>query len=810
MEFKYQATKKNTIIMLTNHLKLAFRGLLKNPLFTALNVFGLALGLAVSLLLFLHVQHELSFDAYHSRADRIHRVMVNAFWDPENPEKLANAPNVVGPAAKDNIPAVEQYARLMKHGFGASAFVTAGTNKLVEESLYWVDPGLVEIFDIPRIAGDLKAALTQPNTVALSRSAAIRYFGTSDPVGQTIKVDQMPPLEVKAVYEDFPANSTLDAAIMGAFSTMEWANKNLVWSNASFETWLLLNRDANPQQVEMQLAALLDQNVPKAEQRFSLALQALRDAYLHSADVRWNYSKRVGDPKQVGILAALALAVLLIGCFNYMNLSTARSQLRFREVGINKSLGASRKQLVGRFYAETGVLTGLSLLLAIGLLAIGIPLFNDLSDKQLELGVLLQPKMLAAIFGIGVGVVLVAGSYPAFFLSAFSPKNLLQTTFRKNSNAGWLRRSLVTTQFAASVMLIIGTLVLYQQMQFIQQKKLGFEPNQVVAITTIAAESKVQLDALIQGCRSLSSVESVCRAQTYPGANASGRSIYKVAGDENGMELQTNRATPGIEKVLGIQLLAGTSLPEKQANDTIVNVLLTKTAVAYLGLTPEAAIGKKVNCGLGDQAFIRGVLADFHSESLHKPLSAYAFHDAPTEDRRFLLVKLNTQNLPETMRQIETIFNASLPQSAFEYKFIDDYLDSLYQTEARTANIVFVFSLLSVLISCLGLFGLAAFAAEQRTKEIGIRRVLGASVAGITGLLSKDFLKLVFFAVAIASPLAYYLMDKWLADFAYRIQIQWWMFAAAGAGALAIAFLTVSFQSVKAALANPVKSLRSE
>ena len=796
--------------MLTNYLKLAFRSLLKNPLFTALNVFGLALGLAVSLLLFLHVQHELSFDTYHKRAGDIHRVMLNTFWNPEKPEKLANAPNVVGPAAKDNIPAVEQYARLMKHGFGVSAFVTAGENKLVEEDLYWADPSLVDIFDMLQVAGDLKAALTQPNTVALSRSAAIRYFGTSDPVGQIIKIDQLPPLEVKAVYEDFPANSTLDAAMLGAFSTMDWASKNLVWSNASFETWLLLNPAANPKQIEKQLAGLLDKNVPKAEQRYSMWLQPLTDVYLHSADVRWNYSKRVGDPKQVGILAALALAVLLIGCFNYMNLTTARSQLRFREVGINKSLGASRKQLIGRFYAETGVLTGVSLLLAVGLLAVGIPMFNQLADKQLALKVLLEPGMLAAIFGIGAAVILVAGSYPAFFLSAFSPKNLLQTTFRKNNSAGWLRRSLVTAQFTASVVLIIGTLVLYHQMQFIQQKNLGFEPHQVVAITTIAAESQVQLDALIQGCRGLSNVESVCRAQTYPGANASGRSIYKSLEDENGMELRTNRTTPGIEKVLGIKLLAGASLPEKQASDTIVNVILTKTAVDYLGLTPEAAIGKKVYCDLGNNAYIRGVVEDFHSESLHKPLGAYAFHDARTEDRRFLLVKLNTQNLPETMRQIESVFNASLPQSAFEYKFIDDYLDSLYRAEARTASVVFVFSMLSVLISCLGLFGLAAFAAEQRTKEIGIRRVLGASVVGITGLLSKDFLKLVFFAIAIASPLAYFLMDKWLADFAYRIEIQWWMFVVAGAGAVVIAFLTVGFQSVKAALANPVKSLRSE
>ena len=801
---------KKTKDMWTNYLKLAFRNLLKNPLFTGLNVFGLALGLAVSLLLFLHVRQELSFDTYHTHADHIYRVMLNAFWNPEAPEKLANAPNAVGPAAKENIPAVAQYARLLKHEFGVSAFVTAGENKFVEENLYWADPGLCEIFDIPKVSGDLKAALSEPNALALSRSAAIRYFGTADVLGQIIKIDQLPPLVVKAVYEDFPANSTLDAAVLGAFSSVQWANRQLVWSNSSFETWLLLNPDPSAQQVEKQLATLLDKHVPKKDQVYSMYLQALRDAYLHSSDVRWNYSKRVGDPKQVGILAGLALAILLIACFNYMNLSTARSQLRFREVGINKSLGATRRQLVGRFYAETAVLTSISLLLAIALLAFGIPLFNRLADKQLALNILLQPEMLGAIAGIGIVVVLLAGSYPAFFLSAFSPKNLLQTSFRKDSKAGWLRRSLVTAQFAASVMLIIGTLVLYQQMQFIQQKNLGFEPKQVLAVTTIAAENKAQLDALIQGCSQLSSVETVCRAQTYPGANASGRSIYKSLEDTEGAELRTNRTTPGIEKVLGIKLLAGTSLPEKQTGDTIVNVVLTKTAVDYLGLKPEEAIGKKVNCNLGPNAFIRGVVEDFHSESLHKPLSAYAFHDAQTEDRRFLLLKLNTENLPETMRQIEAVFKSSLPQSAFEYKFIDDYLDSLYRSEQRTASVVFVFSLLSVLISCLGLFGLAAFAAEQRTKEIGIRRVLGASVAGITGLLSKDFLKLVVFAILIATPIAWYLMNQWLADFVYRIELQWWMFAIAGAVALGIALLTVSYQSIKAALANPVKSLRSE
>lgn len=796
--------------MLKSYLTLSYRSLSKNPMFTTLNIFGLALGLAVSLLLFLHVRHELSYDRYHSKAERIYRVILNAFWDPAAPEVLANVPNVVGPAMKDGIPAVEQTARVLKHEFGQSAFITAGGNKLVEEKLYWADPSLFNIFDIQSVTGDLAAALSQPNTVALSRSTAIRYFGTANPVGQILRIDRLDPLEVRAVFEDFPGNASFDANILGSFQTIQWANKNLVWSNASFETWVLLGPGADRQHVEKQMAALLDKNVAREEQRFSMWLQPLKDVHLYSSNMKYNYAARLGDPKQVGILSALALAILLIACFNYMNLSTARSQLRFREVGVNKTMGATRSQLAFRFYVETGVLTAASLMLAFGLLRFGIPFFNRLADKNLDVSTIYQPQILLAMLGIGVLVVLLAGSYPAIFLSSFSPKNLLHTTFRKDSKAGWFRRSLVTAQFTASVVLIIGTLVLYRQMQFIQQKNLGFEPAQVVAINTIAAERKEQLDALIQGCRNLSSVQHVCRAQTYPGNRASSRTLYRPENTENGLELSTNRATPGIEKLLGIKLLAGSTLPEKSADDTIVNVILSKKAADFLGFTPEEAIGKKVECSLGDNAYVRGVVEDFHSESLHKPLGAYAFHDAPTETRRFLLVKMASANLPETMGQIERVFTSALPQSAFDYAFVDERIDALYRSEQRTASIILVFSLMSVFICCLGLFGLAAFAAEQRTKEIGIRKVLGASVASITGLLAGDFLQLVVLAILLASPVAYYVLQQWLADFAYHIDLQWWMFLAAGAMAVVVAFLTVSFQSVKAALENPVEALRSE
>jgi putative ABC transport system permease protein len=797
--------------MLTTYYKLALRNMRKSPLFTGLNVLGLSVGLAVSLLLFMHVRQELTFDQYHRKTNRIHRVMINAFWNPEEPVTLATAPNVVGPAAKEAIPAVEQFARILHHDFGVSAFINTGTNQFIEENVSWADPGLVDIFDIPTVAGDLKAALSQPNAVALSRSTAVRFFGTSNPVGQTLKIDRMEPLEVKAVYEDFPANSTLNAHILGAFSTIKWANQRLVWSNSSFETWLLLNQDAQPAQVTGQLTALLDKNVPKENQNFSFWLQALPHVHLGSTNVDNNELNRPGDYAQVKILGYLALAILLIACFNYMNLSTAQSQLRFREVGVNKTMGATKGQLAGRFFTETAVLTFFAAFLAWGMMALSLPWFNELANSQLSLQHLIQPDTLLAMFGILSVVVVLAGTYPALLLSSFSPKNLLQTSFRPGSGAAWLRKSMVTAQFGAAVALIVCTLVLNHQLNFLQEKNLGFNPGQVVVITTAAAESKEQLNGLMTAYQQLSVVSDLCRAQTYPGGSRwSGRSITRDIHDTEGMELQTCRVTPDFEKVLDLKMIAGSPLPERAASDTVVNVVLNKKAVDYLGLTPEAVIGKIVNCDLYPVSRVVGVVEDFHAESLHKSISGYAFHDADSEGRRFLLVKLNSADMKQSIQQLETVFKQHMPQSAFEYKFMDDQIDALYKREARTANTMMVFSFLAVLISCLGLFGLAAFAAEQRTKEISIRKVLGASVAGITGLLAKDFLKLVLLAIALSAPLAYYFMQQWLSDFAYRIDIQWWMFVVAGAAALLIAFLTVSVQGIKAAWLNPGKTLRSE
>ncbi|MBD2699242.1 ABC transporter permease [Spirosoma sp. BT702] len=801
--------------MLTNYLKIAWRGLLKNRLFTFLNLIGLATGIAVALLLILYVKEELRFDTYHANADRIYRVGLTATFDGKS-MKWGNAPNAVGPALKAAIPNVAQQVRLLRHNFGQTAFVNSNNRKFAEKNVYWADGSLFDVFDIPLLRGNPKTALDSPNKVVLSQETASRYFGGDNPVGQVLYVDGRDTLEVTGVYENFPGTSTFDADLIGSFSSVRWA-KELSWSNASFGTFVLLNPQAKVAAVEKQMAAIVDKNIPKTDQWFTLWLQPLTDIHLHSADISNISTSRIGDFRQVKILLILAIVILLIACINYMNLATAKAQIRFREVGVIKTVGASMRHLVSRFYLETSLMVSLAILLAIVLATISLPIFNQLTDKQLPFIALLTPEVLIGLLVIGLAITLIAGSYPAFYLSSFSPKYLLSTTFRNQSGAGLFRRSLVVIQFAASVILIVCTAIFYQQLTFIQTQKLGYEPTQVVSITTAGTRDNKQLDALMNDYRAMSSVVEVSRVQAYPGNGGSGRTLAKpdvqnAANPTSGMAITTNRADQQVIETLGLKLLAGKSLPAvKDAKDTTVQIVLNKTAVDYLGYTPEKAIGQKAHNVFGwDRAEIVGVVDDFHFQSLHTPIGAYGFHNNDSEWRPYLLVKTRTAQLPETMRQLERIFQKDLPNSAFEFTFLDDFLNTLYRSEQRTAQVVLVFSALAILIACLGLFGLAAFTAEQRTKEIGVRKVLGASVGSIVTLLSRDFLKLVVVAIIIASPIAWWAMHQWLSDFAYKIDIQWWVFLVAGLVAVGVALLTVSFQSIKAALTNPVKSLRSE
>ena len=795
--------------MIKNYIKLAWRKIKIDRMFSILNILGLSIGLAITTLLYFFIIQQRSFDDMFSHKDHIYRALLHTSEN-HGGEVWCNVPAALGPEMKKELPEVEYQTRMLQHGFGTTAFIEANSKNFTEKRFFWCDANFFKIFDVPFLRGNKETALSRPNTVVLSESVANAYFGKEDPLGKTIMLDNNQELEVTGVFKDFPANSTVDCNIIGSFSSTDNFYTNPSWSNASFETFFLMNSKADIGGIETKIKNLLDKNVEKTHQWFTLSLQPLSRVHLYSSSYTDSYSSRNGSIQEVRNLSLLAVIILIIACINYMNLTTARSQKRAKDVGINKTLGASTKNLILRFYTETGLVTLFAIFFGILLAVAGIPLFNRVTDQHLDYHQIYSVPFLGSLFLIWLFTTAIAGSYPALHLSKFSPKRIMNPSYRRANFDGFIRKTLVILQFSASVILIVGVVVVHQQLKFIQNKNLGYNPENVIAISTAGIRKSESIEALNNRLSSLASVSAVSLAQGFPGMGVSGRSIYKL-NDEAGLPVQTNHTDASIVKALNLKLLAGHSLPQtKSDKDSIVDVVLNKKAIDYLGYTPQEAIGKKVDMQLGNNAFIVGVVDDFNYASLHEPVGAYAFNNAQMEPERFMLVRINSDNLSSTLSQFREIFKKTIPNSAFEYTFLDKNLEKLYASEQRTACIGYIFSILAIFVACLGLFGLAAFTAEQRSKEIGVRKIVGASVFGIAQLLTIDFLKLVLIALIVGFPLALYLMESWLQGFAYRINISWTIFVVAGGVAFFVAILTVGFQAIKAALSNPIKSLRTE
>ena len=793
--------------MFKNHLKIAWRNLKTNKTFSIINILGLSLGLAITILLFLFITHERSFDTMHTQKENIYRVLLNTKED-NNKEVWCGVPAALAPALKNDIPEIKQAARILLHDFGETAFIKANDANFSEDKLYWCDNELFKIFDIPFVKGQPKNALSRPNTVVLSKSTAQKYFGSQDPIGKTLVVNNKTSLEVTGIFNDFPSNSTLDCNIIASFNTTYFFKKPS-WDNASFETFCLLNKKADYTTIETKIQAVLDKNVTKDDQWYSFSLQPLHKIHLYSASFLDSYFSRKGDIYEIRNLSFLAILILLIACINYMNLITARSQKRTKDVGINKTLGATTKNLISRFYAETGFITLIALLTGILLAFFALPVFNTITGQALNLKLILNLALVPKLIVIWLLTTFLAGSYPAFYLSRFSPNAILNPSFKRSKSVIFIRKGLVVIQFAASVLLIIGVLVIYQQLQFVQHKKLGYNPKGVVAISIPAIHNKNKLDALSQEYKTLSTVTDVALAQGFPGMDVSLRSLYKNDNDQHGTDIQTNHVEGNIAEVLQLKLLAGKMLPPKKSEkDSLINVVINKKAVDYLGLKPQEAVGKVIN--LGWSATVVGVVDNFNFASLREPIGPYAFNDGGVESSSFLLVRYNNLKQKNIVNQLRATFKKVVPNTVFSYVFLNKKLEHFYGNEQKAIRIGMVFCILAIFVASLGLFGLAAFTAEQRTKEIGVRKVLGASIFGITTMLSKDFLNLIFVALLIAFPLAFWVMENWLEGFAYRIHISWKIFLVAGITAVLVAMITISFQAIKAALANPVKSLRTE
>ncbi|MEO6288077.1 MAG: ABC transporter permease [Dyadobacter sp.] len=805
--------------MLKNYFKIAWRTLWNKKAFAAINIFGLAIGLATCMLILLYVQHELNYDRYNVNADRIFRITMHGKIG-GNDINIAIAPAPAGPSVARDYPGVEAFTRTTTEG---TFLVKNDHEHFKEEHVAFADSNFFQVFSIPVIKGNPATILKEPNTLVISESVAQKYFGKADPIGKSLTLGSRGLFRITGICENVPSSSHFHYDFFGSMSSIKLGDK---WLSSGAQTYLLLRKDYPVEKLTAQGPAIVKKYIGpeimeflgmtyeeylKKGDRFGLQFQPLTDIHLKSnleGELEPN-----GSVKYVYIFSAIAAFILLIACINFMNLSTAGSASRAKEVGIRKVLGSVQQQLIRQFLTESILLTLLALLVAFALVVIVLPSFNELAGKQFDLQSILNVKMISLALAGCLVVGLLTGSYPAFFLSSFKPILVLKGRIQSGMRSGWLRNSLVTIQFVVSIGMIIGTIVVFQQLRFIQNKKLGFHKEQVLILQDthlLGDKSKTFKEQLTK----LSQVVNVSLAGYLPAGNSnSSTDGYLPESADNTVSpyrFSTYYIDDNYLPTLGIKIAAGRNFSKSFASDSAA-VLVNEATVKQFGW--KNAIGQRIRTiGNGSPESKRtytvvGVTRNFHFKSLHEHIAPLVMMYGG--DHYQMALRIRTDNFPGLIKSIEKTWKSET-DSPFSYSFLNERFDKMYQSEQRVGKLFGIFASLAVVIACLGLFGLAAFTTIQRTKEIGVRKVLGASVMSIVALLSGDFLRIVVVAIVIATPLAWYGMNQWLADFAYKIDIQWWVFVLAGVLAVGIALLTVSFQSVKAALVNPVKSLKSE
>ena len=809
--------------MLKNYLKIALRNLKKHKAYTFINVFGLAFGMACCIAIALFVRDEVSYDRFVDDADRIYRVALDVSLQGQE-IRTAYTSRPLGPTLRTDFPEVEYATRLWYDPAG-SMVVRYGDRRFPEEAVFFADSNFFDVFALPFLQGDPQTALRDPFTIVLTASMARKYFGEENPMGRVLALREPSDRDifeytVTGVMADLPEHSHMAFDFLASYVTQR-QSRSQSWLGFGVYTYIKLREDAEARAVEAKFPALFaTYGGPQIQEAFgaSLAdfeaagnhyryvLQPLTEIYLHSN--LEDELKPTGDARLVYLFAAIAVFVLLLACVNFVNLATARAARRTMEVGIRKTLGAQRFQLIGQFLAESTLLSLLALVLAVTIVQISAPLLSAITGKTLTLTAADLLRFGPVLLGLGLFAGLGAGAYPAFYMAAFQPLAVLK--HHGLGRRAWLRDVLVVFQFGIATALLACTAIVYTQMQYLLDKRLGFTPEQVVVIE--GTEVMRSREAFRQALRALPGVVRVTNASQVPGYPFDG-SYFRMAGapDDEVVALDYTYASYDYVETLGLELVEGRSLSRDFATDSLA-VLLNETAVRQLGL--DDPIGQQLVWPGESTYTIIGVLKDFHITSLHQAIDAVALlgPDPRNTNRPNLLAaaRLRVDDLPETLATIETIWTQFAPQEPFVYAFLDQTFAQLYEAERRTSRLITFFAGLAILIACFGLFGLAAYMAEQRTKEIGIRKVFGATISGIVVLLSKDFARLVVVAIVLGAPLAYLTMQRWLEGFAYRVEMSWWIFLIAGLAALAIALATVSYQSIRAALADPVKALRYE
>lgn len=807
--------------MIYNYFKIAFRNLLKYKFISFINLFGLTIGIACCLLILVYIINELSYDKHHPEAGRTYRVTRN-FKNPETGIVSLHLGSVAPPFAPllaNDFKEIENITRLLPGGSTAIRYKEKMFN---EENVFWGDERFFNFFNVKVVKGNPAKALADPYSIMITEELAKKYFGNEEPLNKMIRLDNQFNFKVTGVYKDFPTNTHLHPRILLSFNTLKdtaiYGEENLRtnWGNNSFLTYIRLPANYDTKKMEKQFPAFLDRHMnegdeTKASQWTSLFLQKLTDIHLHSHladEVEEN-----GDIKRVYVFSAIALFILLIASINYMNLSTARSALRAREIGVRKVVGAQRKEIIAQFLSESVLISWIAMILAFILTWLTLPWLNQLSGQELSIGILWRKDVILPMLAVPFVVGILSGIYPALFMSSFRPVLVLKGIFRVGGNAISFRKVLVTTQFAISIILIISTITVFKQMRFMQQKDLGFDKNHIVNLSYSSALND-RFDAFRTELLSNTYVKNVGRSSRIPTGrllDANGASIRRSDTLEPAKaDIKVVSTDQDFIPTYGIKIIAGREFSRDFTTDTGA-FIINEAAVKVLGLkSNEDAIGKDFRYG-GRAGKLIGVFQDFHFESLHQKIVPLVLR-APRSPNGYgnISIKIAGNNIPSALAHIQRTWQKFLPEIPYEFTFLDERFDRLYRSEERQKSIFTVFACIAIFIACLGLFGLSAFAISQRFKEIGIRKVLGANVSTIVALLSKDFLKLVLVAAVIAFPVAWFAMDSWLQDFAYRINVPWWVFVAAGLMAAFIAFVTISFQAIKAAIANPVKSLRSE
>ena len=795
--------------MIKNYLLLAIKHLRKQKVFSLINILGLTVGITCCLMIFLFILNELSYDTFHKNGKEIYRVMRTGNLNGEEREIPYLSPAYATALKNDYPDAIKEAVRVMPD----NDLISYKNISYNEKKIYVTDSNFFQVFDFALIHGSAATVLKEPNSIVLTETTAKKYFADENPVGKVLQFNKNQQLKVTGVCKDVPVNSHLQFDMVISISTLrsvvppDWYTE---FPSNNLFTYVQLNPSVDPTQLKKRFPAFMDkylgQYYAKNGFKMGLTIKPLKDIYFASDGFD---NVKHGNKKMVYIFMSIAILILLIACINFINLATARATDRSKEVGLRKVLGAVRKQLVVQFIFESVLFALVASFFSVVLVQLLMPAYTNLLGYELP-SYWKNPLFYLFIVGVILIVGILAGSYPALMLSAFSPIESLKGKLRVGKSGAFFRKALVVFQFGISVLLIVSVIVILSQMRYIRTTDLGFNQEQQLIVkfdNTTISENRERFKNDLQ---SIPAVQSVSMMSGEPGGFHDTYSFEAEGQQEEKPLFSTEFTDLDFAKTLGLKIIAGRDLSKSFGTDSAQAVLINRTAANKLGYTPEQATGKWIKNINRDslRRTIVGVVEDYHYASLKDPIGPLVI--SPGRDQRLALIKLKTANLKSAIAQIKTAYANAAPAYPFEYNFLDDKFNQLYKTEIKQGSVLSIFSLFAIFIACLGLFGLASYTAIKRTKEIGVRKVLGSSVENIVLLLSKDLLKPVLVGTIIALPVGYYAMNKWLEGFAYRISFSWWMFVLAAFAAVSIALLTVGFQAIKAAIANPIKSLRTE